>query len=167
MQANRGSIAVLFALWLGAGSAPAGEVASDIDFQGIRSLRVTASPMPQAALDCNIEPDELVRDLERQLEAGGLKNAAGNDNLATITVLSAHDVDSGLCSSALMLGAYSKASFFADDAGWIRSGYVVIWQSGVIATSSPEQHLQAAREALARLGDSLIEAWQKQNAVQQ
>lgn len=167
MQAKLGSIAAFCALALVTiPAAMAQEPDSDMDFRGIRSVRVTASPMPQGAIDCDIDGDALVRDLEQQFDAGGLRNAAGNDNLATITVLSTYETGSGVCSSAMMLGAYSKVSFFADAAGWIRSGYVVLWQSGVIVTSSPEQHLQTAREALARLGSSMLEAWQTQNAAQ-
>lgn len=168
MQAKLETIAAICALGMATIPATmAEEPGSDMDFRGVRSVRVTASPAPQGAIDCNIETDALVRDLEHQFDAGGLRNTTGNDNLATITVLSTYETGSGICSSALMLGAYSRASFFADAAGWIRSGYVVLWQSGVIVTSIPEQHLQTAREALARLGSSLLEAWQAQNTGQQ
>jgi hypothetical protein len=166
MQYAPGTLAAICALLLAA-SAAAQEPASDLDFRGIRSVKVTASPAPQAALDCNIDTQALVRDLERQFDGGGLRTAAGTENLATITVLSTYETSTGICSSALMLGAYTKVSFFADAAGWLRSGYAVVWQSGLIVTSTPEEHLETARQALARLGNSLLDTWHTQNAATQ
>ena len=52
-------------------------------------------------------------------------------------------------------------SFFDEAAGWVRSGYVVVWQSGLIVTSSPAEHLKTVRQALARLGNTMLQDWLK------
>jgi hypothetical protein len=154
---------LLLGLGLATVAAAAGDSKSDIDFRGINALRVTTSPVPPGAIDCNIDNGALVHDLEQQLATGGLKVTTSGDNVATVTVLSTSETTRGICSSAIMLGAYSRMSFFDEAAGWLRSGYVVVWQSGLIVTSSPAEHLKTVRQALARLGTAMLRDWQKQN----
>jgi len=148
---------------LAAGSAAAQGIASDMDFRGIQALRVTASPTTVESLDCGIESAALVRETQRNLEAGGIKSTDSDANLGVITILSARDGESGLCNSTLMLGAYKKASFFDKDVGWIRSGYVVMWQSAVLVASPAESHPVQVRDALVRLGDALLGDWRTAN----
>jgi hypothetical protein len=157
--------ALLLSIGMGAVVAAAEDNKSDIDFRGITALRVTTSPVPPGAIDCNIDNGALVHDLEQQLATGGLKVATSGDNVATVTVLSTSETTRGVCSSAVMLGAYSRMSFFDEAAGWLRSGYVVVWQSGLIVTSSPAEHLKTVRQALARLGNAMLRDWQKQNSA--
>lgn len=148
-----------------AGAAPAAaqNIASDMDFRGMSTLRVAASPMTVESLDCGIESASLVRELQKQFEAEGLRPAASDGALGVVTVLSTRDGDRNLCNSTLMLGAYKKASFFDKDVGWIRSGYVVVWQSAVLVTSPSEGHAVEVRDALGRLGDALLGDWRSAN----
>ncbi|HEV7369757.1 hypothetical protein [Arenibaculum sp.] len=141
----------------------AAEGPSDIDFRGVAGVRVTISPMSADATDCRLAADPLLRELEQQLTAKGLKAMPESDVVATITVLSAYEPNAGRCSSAVMLGAYRKASFFDEDAGWLRTGHVVVWQSGLLTSSSPEQHPAGVRDALARLGDAMALDWHRAN----
>lgn len=143
--------------------ASAQSLASDMDFRGVQALRITVSPTTVESLDCGIESIALVRELQHGLEAGGIKPTESDANLGVITILSVRDGDSGLCNSTLMLGAYKKASFFDKDAGWIRSGYVVMWQSAVLVASPAESHPVQVRDALARLGDALLGDWRTAN----
>lgn len=136
---------------------------SDMDFRGMDTLRVTASPMTVESLDCGLESSGLVRELRRQLDSEGMKSSDSDAALGVITVLSARNGDSGVCNSTLMLGAYKKASFFDKDVGWIRSGYVVVWQSAVLVASSAETHPVQVRDALARLGAALLTDWRGAN----
>jgi hypothetical protein len=164
MQTFRAALgALLLSIGMGTVVAAAEDIKSDIDFRGINALRVTTSPMPPGAIDCNIDNGALVHDLEQQFWTAGLKVATSGDNVATVTVLSTSETTRGVCSSAVMLGAYSRMSFFDEAAGWLRSGYVVVWQSGLIVTSSPAEHLKTVRQALARLGNAMLRDWQKQN----
>jgi hypothetical protein len=136
---------------------------SDMDFRGMDTLRVTASPMTVESLDCGIESSGLVRELRRQLDSEGMKSSDADSALGVITVLSARNGDTGVCNSTLMLGAYKKASFFDKDVGWIRSGYVVVWQSAVLVVSSAETHPVQVRDALSRLGAALLVDWRGAN----
>jgi hypothetical protein len=139
----------------------AAEPVSNVDLSGVKSLRVTASPMSVEAMDCNLESSSLVRNLEHHLNAKGISTESGNDTVATITVLSTHE--SERCSSAVMVGAYRKASFFDHDAGWLRTGHVVLWQSGLLVTSSPENHPDNVSSALEQLTGGLVEDWRYAN----
>lgn len=141
------------------GPAAAQGIASDMDFRGMTSLRITASPTTVESLDCGLESTGLVRELQRQFESGGMKPTDSDAALGVITILSARDSDRGLCNSTIMLGAYKKASFFDKDVGWIRSGYVVVWQSAVLVASPAESHALQVRDALTRLGDALLGDW--------
>src|SRR6202011_4089013 len=132
-----------------AGPAAAQGVASDTDFRGVTHIKVTASPMAVESVDCNIDGSLLTHDLERQLTAARLAVDQSPDTLAVGSLLSTRAGGSGSCPSAIMLGAYKKASFFDDQAQWLRTGYVVIWQSGLIFTSPADAHLGQARESLA------------------
>lgn len=146
-------------------AAPARDLVSDMDFLGIKGLRITASPLNVYSIDCNIESTYLMRELQRQFEAEGLASVAAEDTLAVISVLSAREAGGGTCNSSIMLGAYKKASFFDDDAGWLRTGYVVIWQSALLISSPAETHLALSRDALARLGEAMLEEWRTAGAT--
>src|SRR5690606_20295940 len=124
-------------------------------------LRVTLSAMPPEAGDCRLDGASLVRNLEQGLNAGGLRTASDDEAVATVTVLSSYEPEH--CSSSVMLGAYRKVSFFDHEVGWLRTGYVVLWQSGVLVTSAPERHLEGIRDALGRLGNGLLEDWRQSN----
>src|SRR5215813_7762890 len=99
-----------------AAPAAAQGVASDTDFRGVTHLKVTASPMAVESVDCNVDANLLTHDLEHQLGADGLTIDQSPDTVAVITVLSTREGGSGSCTSAMMLGAYKKASFFDDQA---------------------------------------------------
>jgi hypothetical protein len=140
--------------------------ASDADLKGVSGLHVTLSPMSAASLECNLRGAELVSDTETKLSQGGMTSPATEDDLAIVTVITGRDAATGLCSSALMLGAYGRESYVDDRVGWVRTGYVVLWQSGLMVTSSPQDHLDTVRRALGGLGDAMLEEWHRANAMQ-
>jgi hypothetical protein len=141
-------------------------VASDADLRGVTGLRVTLSPMSAASMECDLRGAELVSDTQTKLATGGMTAPRGDDALAIVTVITGRDGTSGLCSSALMLGAYERASYVDDHVGWVRTGYVVLWQSGLMVTSAPQDHLDTVRRALDELGSAMLEEWHRANAVQ-
>jgi len=156
---------IICLLALAAGPAAAEGVASDTDFRGVTRIKVTASPMAVESVDCNIDSGLLTHDLEHQLAADGLVVDRSPDTVAVVTVLSTREGGSGSCTSAIMLGAYKKASFFDDQAKWLRTGYVVIWQSGLIFTSPADSHLGLARESIGRLAKALLRDWRNANTA--
>jgi len=160
-------IPFLGALALGAGPASAGGVTSDTDFRGVTGIHVTASPMSVESVDCNIDSSLLTHDLERQFSGDGLAVNQSPDTMAVVTVLSTRNDISGTCNSAIMLGAYKKASFFDDQAQWLRTGYVVVWQSGLIFSSPADAHLGLARESLGRLAKAMLKDWRNANTSKQ
>jgi hypothetical protein len=158
----------LFLLALGSSlPAAAQDVRADMDFRGVSGIHITASPMSVESIDCNVDGSYLVRELQRQFEGEGLASSANFDTLAVITVLSAREGGSGTCNSAVMLGAYKKASFFDNEAAWLRTGYVVIWQSALLVASPADTHLTVARDSLARLGQVMLKEWRNANSTSQ
>ena len=155
---------VICLLGVATGPAAAQGVASDTDFRGVMRIKVTASPMAVESIDCNIDGSLLTRDLEHQLAADGLAIDQSPETVAVVTILSTREGGSGSCTSAMMLGAYKKASFFDDQAEWLRTGYVVIWQSGLIFTSPAAAHIGLARESLTRLAKAMLKDWRNANA---
>lgn len=155
--------AILLAAAISAAPARSQEITSDVDFSGVKSLHVTVSPLTVDSIDCNIDGDYLIRELTQQMESEGLSASNEHDTLAVITVLSARQTAGGACNSAVMLGAYKKTSFFDENARWIRTGYLVLWQSGLLVSSAADAHLAATRDALAHLGDAMVSEWKKAN----
>lgn len=158
-------LATAFAL--GAASTAQGQATpqSDADLSGVTGLRVTLSPMSAASMECDLRGDEIVSDVETTLSTGGMTAPTGNRDLAIVTVITGRDGASGLCSSAVMLGAYESASFVDDHVGWLRTGYVVLWQSGLMVTSAPQDHLDTVRRALGELGGAMLEEWHRANTA--
>jgi hypothetical protein len=157
-------IPLVLAVGVFASPVHAQDVASDMDFLGIKAIRTTVSPLTVDSIDCNIDGSYLMRELQRQFESEGLAGTDQEDALAVISILSAREDGGGDCNSAVMLGAYKKASFFDQDAAWIRTGYVVVWQSALLVTSAADAHLALTRDALARLGEVMLKEWQRVNA---
>lgn len=151
--------------WSTHAPALARDAEADVDLRGVTALRVTISPMSAAALECGLRSNDLLRDVQAGLAAGGISTSLEVEDLATITVITGREPTSGLCSSAVMLGAYARESFVDRRAGWIRTGYVVLWQSGVMVTSMPYEHADTVRDALDRLDDALLDSWHRSNLV--
>lgn len=145
-------------------SAASEPIASDMDLRGVTALRVAVSPLPVEALDCNLDGTVLRGELTQELEREKLSGGTGAQNVAIITILSAHDATQASCTSTIMLGAYKKASFFDDAVGWIRTGYVVMWQSAVHVSSPLDRHPAQTRDALSMLAEAMLESWREANA---
>ena len=124
-----------------------------MDLRGITALHVTLSPISASAFDCGLRGGDVLAEARARLSTGGLPDANGAEEVAIITVMSSHDATTGACSSSLMLGAYGRVSFVDKRVGWIRTGYVVLWQGGVIVVSGATDHLDTVRQATGRLTD--------------
>ena len=155
------SLSVL-AISLAPTTAEAQNVASDMDFRGVSAIRVTGSPMSIESIDCKVDQRLLIRQLQRQFENEGLPSGDSDDALAVITVMSTRESE-GPCSSAIMLGAYKKASFFDNAAEWLRTGYFVVWQSGLLFASQADAHAALAADSLSRLGEAMLAEWHRTN----
>lgn len=148
----------------GATFARADAIRSDLDLKGVKSFHIAVSPLPIDTVDCNIDGTILGRELKQVLDRDHLSGGVDADSVAVITVISSHDPDRSACTSTVMLGAYKKASFFDEAVGWIRTGYVVMWQSAVHATSATDTHQAHMRDAVSMLADAMMEKWREANA---
>lgn len=141
-------------------------IPSDMDMQGVASFRVAISPMPVEAVDCNLDGALLGSELNEQLKREGLESGPESAAVAILTVLSTHDAENGNCTSTIMLGAYKKASFFDDAVGWVRTGYVVIWQSALHVSSPSNRHAAQSRDAISLLAGAMLASWRDSNGSQ-
>jgi len=53
-------------------------------------------------------------------------------------------------------------NYFDDTAGWVKTGYAVLWQRGAQVLSSPSDHPLATERTLARLIDDLLKTRRQQ-----
>lgn len=131
-------------------------VAPDADLMTLDEVRVTASQTTPDAVPCGIDLRLLLPVVERRLQAGGLRTSKSPNAVVTFSLMTTHYPEGRLCATAAMLGAYRLVSYFDEEAGWLKSGYVVLWQRGVQVLSAPNDHPLATEKTLARLVDNLL-----------
>lgn len=148
-------------------AARAEPIQSDLDLRGVKSFTVAVSPLPIDSMDCNIDGNVLGRELKQVLDRDNLGSGSDADSVAVVTVISTHDPENSACTSTVMLGAYKKASFFDKAVGWIRTGYVVMWQSAVHVNSALDTHQAHTRDAVTLLADAMMEKWREANEPQE
>jgi hypothetical protein len=131
-------------------------VAPDADLMSLNEVRVTASQTTPDAVPCGIDLRLLLPVVENHLQAGGLRATKAPNAVITFSLMTTHHPDGRLCATAAMLGAYRLVSYFDEQAGWLKSGYVVLWQRGAEVLSSPNDHPLATEQTLARLVEDLL-----------
>ncbi|NCG40738.1 MAG: hypothetical protein GWP30_07070, partial [Actinobacteria bacterium] len=62
------------------------------------------------------------------------------------------------------LGVYRKVAYYDDDAGWLRNGYVVLWQRGQQVMSGTADHAEMTTMVVQQLSEKLIESWRAENS---
>ncbi len=137
----------------------------DANLMSLEAVRVTASQTTSDAITCGLDLRSLLPGVESSLQAGGLRMSTSTRTIVTVSLLTMHDDARGICSTATMLGAYRMVDYFDETEGWLRTGYVVLWQRGVQVVSSPADHPMAIERAAARLADTLLETWRQQNRL--
>ena len=131
-------------------------VAPDADLTTLDAVRVTASQTTPDAVPCGIDLRLALPVVERRLQAGGIRATKSPNAVVTFSLMTTHEPSGRLCATAVMLGAYRLVSYFDERAGWLKSGYVVLWQRGAQVLSSPNDHPLATERTLARLIDDLL-----------
>jgi len=137
-------------------------VAPDADLGSLDEARVTASQTTPDAVPCGIDLRLVLPVVEKRLQASGLRATKSPDAVVTFSLMTTHDPAERLCATAAMLGAYRLVSYFDETAGWLKSGYVVLWQRGAQVLSSPTDHPLATERTLTRLVDNLLKTRREQ-----
>jgi hypothetical protein len=140
-------------------------IAPDADLTALDKIRVTASQTTPDAVACGIDLRLLLPVVEKRLQAGGLSATKSPNAVVTFSLMTTHDPASRLCATTAMLGAYRLVSYFDEAAGWVKSGYVVLWQRGAQLLSSPNDHPLATERTLARLVGDLMKTRREQRNI--
>jgi len=122
-------------------------------------FRVTATQTTSDAHACGLDLRRILPRLRNDLVAGGMQARAEADAMVTLTIITAHDAKREVCATSPMLGVYRKISYFDDDAGWLRTGHIALWQKGTGVVSGMADHPSAVAGAVDRLAETLLKNW--------
>jgi len=98
---------------------------------------------------------------------GGFISIPETDTLATLGLMTTYDQGRNACGTSATLGVYKKVSYFDDSVGWLRTGYVVLWQRGQQVQSGVSGHAASTAVVVQQLADTLIQSWQEDNKTTQ
>ncbi len=140
-------------------------VAPDANLADLKAVRITASQTTPDAVPCGLDLRLLMPVVEKRLQAGGLVATKSPKAVVTFSLMTSHDPAGRLCATAAMLGVYKMVNYFDDTAGWVKTGYAVLWQRGTQVLSSPSDHPLATERTLARLIDDMLKTGRQQRQV--
>jgi hypothetical protein len=133
-----------------------------LDLKGMSDATLGVSQLTTEGAQCGLDLSQIGHAASQLVvDAGiGLHDAA--DSRITISAVTAR-IGADQCATAVMLGVYVKESFFSSAAGWVQSGYVVLWQRSLMVATPIGQHATAVAGAARRLSAQLLEDWRAQN----
>ena len=154
-----------WALVLAAGAASAADPAPAplLDFAGIGEAALMASPLSADSVPCGLELDRLGAAARAPLANGGLVLRDEAATRVTVSAVTVRVPGTEQCATTVLLGVYTLESFFSASAGWLKSGYVVVWQRTLMVATPVGQHPTAVGAAVGRLAEQMLTAWHEQN----
>lgn len=146
-------------------AAAAAEDRPSVNLAHVASIQATISQPSPDAVNCGIQARALLPVLERELAEGGFILAKDKaDAVATLSLMTAHEPDRGVCATSVLLGAYRRVAFFDEKAGWLSTGHVVLWQRATQVVSGRGDHTKVAEDMVARMARELTQSWRAENA---
>ncbi|MGE4218562.1 MAG: hypothetical protein AB7G39_03860 [Alphaproteobacteria bacterium] len=156
---------LVVAVFLGTLASAVAEERPTVNLAHVASIQATISQPSPDAINCGIQAKALLPALERELAEGGLVLAKDKaDAVATLSLMTAHDPDRGVCATSALLGAYRRVAFYDEKAGWLSTGHVVLWQRATQVVSGRGDHARVAEETVARLAREMVQSWRTDNA---
>lgn len=134
-----------------------------LGFQGIAEAALMASPLSADSVPCGLALEQLGDAARQSFENGGLALHDGAPTRVTVSAVTVRVLASEQCATTVLLGAYTLESFFSASAGWLKSGYVVIWQRTLMVATPVAQHPAAVTGAVRRLTEQMLSTWHEQN----
>jgi hypothetical protein len=148
---------------LGAGARAAEPPAAPpLDFEGLAEASLMASPLTADSIPCGLELGRVAAATRQPLADGGLVLRAGAATRVTVSAMTVRVPGSGQCATTVLLGVYALESFFSASAGWLRTGYVVIWQRALTVATPAGAHEAAVNGVVGRLAGQLLADWHAQ-----
>ena len=137
------------------------------DLQGVELIRVSFSQLTPDATVCGLSLGVIQPLLKNKLMNGGFIAIPETDTLATLGLMTTYDQGRNACGTSATLGVYRKVSYFDESVGWLRTGYVVLWQRGQQVQSGVANHAASTAVVVQQLADTLIQSWQEDNKTTQ
>lgn len=133
------------------------------DLSGFTDATLGVSQITADGMQCGLQPEGIGDTARHVIVGSGIALRDGADNRMTLSAVTTR-VGPDQCATAVLLGAYAKESFFSGAAGWVQSGYVVLWQRSMIVATPVGQHAAAVLDATRRLSNQLLVDWRAQNS---
>ena len=143
-------------------SAAAEAADSAANLTGLADAAVGVSQLTPAGVQCGLQLDGIGTSAHRAVADAGIAVRDDSINRLTISAITTR-VGADQCATAVMLGVYAKESFFSVSAGWLQSGYVVLWQRSMIVATPVGLHAAAVIDATRRLSDQMLTDWRARN----
>jgi hypothetical protein len=156
------AVCCLLMLLAGSGRAIAAAPDSVADLTGLADATVGISQLTADGVQCGLDLSQIGAAARQSVSDAGITLRDEALNRVTISAVTAR-VGPDQCATALLLGVYAKQSFFSAAAGWVQSGYVVLWQRSLMVATPIGQHAAAVLAGTRRLSDQLLADWRAKN----
>jgi hypothetical protein len=133
-----------------------------LDFDGLTEASLVASPLTADSVQCGLDLARVVAAARQKLADGGLVLHEAAAARVTVSAVTIRVPDTDQCATTVLLGVYARESFFSASAGWLRTGYVVIWQRALMAATPAGGHAAAVSGVVGRLAEQMLAAWRAQ-----
>lgn len=140
----------------------AGELTTAPNLRGLTEATLGISQITAEGRQCGLDPDRLGEPARPLLADAGLMVRDNVQDRIVISAVSARAAGEQ-CATAVLMGIYSRETFFSARNGWLETGYVVLWQRSLIIATPMAQHPAAVADAVRRLTEQVVDAWREQN----
>jgi hypothetical protein len=135
---------------------------SAVTLTGLSDATMGVSQLTADGVQCGLELGRIGEVAHQAVADAGIAVRDDSTNRMTISAVTTR-VGPDQCATAVLLGVYAKESFFSLSAGWIQSGYVVLWQRSMIVATPVGQHAAAVIDATRRLSEQMLVDWRARN----
>lgn len=138
-----------------AGLARAEDPSQAASLAGINRATLGGSQLTADGASCGLALDHLLDMVREPVIEAGLDLTDDTATRLTLSAVTTRFPD-GQCATAVLLGAYARESYFSATTGWVRSGYVVLWQRSIMVATSLTDHKTAVDGAARRLAMQML-----------
>lgn len=139
-------------------------VDSLVNLTGLSDATMGVSQLTADGVQCGLDLGRIGEVSHQAVANAGIAVRDDSTNRMTISAVTTR-VGPDQCATAVLLGVYAKESFFNLSAGWVQSGYVVLWQRSMIVATPVGQHAAAVIDATRRLSGQMLVDWRAQNPL--
>lgn len=131
----------------------------------VDAVTIGISQITPDGVQCGLDPSRLLQVGMQALDNAGIAVRPDAATRITLSAITTQDtaMPSQPCATAVMLGAYRHETYFNADAGWVRSGYVVLWQRSILQLTPVASHPSGVAVGVRRLVAQFLEDYSAQH----